>query len=105
SLPDPNTFGGPVKVWRADSGEWQDVPLSFEFAENSRGLGVADMAQAIHANRPHRGNGDLAYHVLDIMHAVHEASLQGQHIELISTCDRPAPMLAGEFRTTNSEEH
>ena len=35
-----------------------------------RGLGVADMALALRDGRPRRANGDLAYHVLDIMHAM-----------------------------------
>jgi predicted dehydrogenase len=103
SLPDPNTFGGPVRLWRQDTREWRDMPLAHDFAENWRGLGVADMAQAIRFKRQHRASGDLAYHVLDIMHAVHDASREGQHIELTSTCDRPAPMRAGELKLT--EEH
>ena len=39
-------------------------------------------------------NGELAYHVLDAMHAVLEASSSGQHIELTSACERPAPLPA-----------
>jgi len=92
SVPDPNSFGGPVRVRRAGAADWSDVPLTHGYADNSRGLGVADMAVAIRTGRPHRANGDLAYHVLDIMHAFHDASDQGKHIELTSTCERPAPM-------------
>ena len=33
--------------------------------------------------------------VVDIVHALHEASDQGRHIELESTCDRPAPLPQG----------
>jgi predicted dehydrogenase len=92
SVPDPNGFGGPVRVRRAGMNEWQEVPLLFGYAENSRGIGVADMAAAISGNRPHRASGDLAFHVLDIMVALHEASAQGRHIALGSTCERPAPL-------------
>jgi hypothetical protein len=42
--------------------------------------------------RQHRANGEMAYHVLDIMHAFQEASDQGQHVELGSTCERPEPL-------------
>jgi predicted dehydrogenase len=90
SVPDPNTFGGPVKIFR--NGEWKDVPLSHGNAENSRGLGVADMASAIRSDRPHRANGDMAYHVLDIMHAFHDASSQEKHVRLESTCERPSAL-------------
>lgn len=37
-------------------------------------LGLAQTAEGIRNERPHRANGELAYHVLDIMHAIHDAS-------------------------------
>ena len=95
SVPDPNGFGGAVKLWRTSQREWVDVPLLPLRAENSRSLGVADMATAIRSGRPHRASGDLAYHVLDIMHAVHDASRSGQHIQMDSRVDRPAAMALG----------
>ena len=66
------------------------MPLAYGYAENSRGLGVADMAHALRSGRKHRANGELTYHVLDVMHAVHDASKQGAHVMLESTCERPA---------------
>lgn len=89
--PDPNTFGGPVQVWRSDTGTWQEQPLVPGPVHNSRGLGVADMAEAILSGRPHRANGEMAYHVLDIMHAILEAAESGRAIPLTSTCARPEP--------------
>src|SRR6266498_3398428 len=47
SLPDPNTFGGPVRVRLAGEQSWNEVPITHGYTENSRGLGVADMADAI----------------------------------------------------------
>jgi predicted dehydrogenase len=95
SLPDPNTFGGPVRVRLKNKTEWEDVPLSHIYTENSRGLGVADMAAAIRTGRPHRASGELAFHILDIMQAIHEASDQGRHIDLTSTVTRPAMLPVG----------
>jgi len=95
SVPDPNGFGGPVRVRRAGAGEWSLMPHSHGYAENSRGIGVADMAYALRSGRPHRASGELAYHVLDVMHAFHDSSEQGRHIELQSTCERPAPLPMG----------
>jgi predicted dehydrogenase len=92
SLPDPNTFGGAVYVRRAEDTTWNEVPLSHGYAENSRGLGVADMAYALRSGRPHRANGAMAYHVLDIMEAFHDASREERHVKLASHCDRPAPL-------------
>ncbi len=93
-VPDPNTFGGPVRISRR-GGEWEDVPLTHGFAENSRGIGLNDLAAAIRDGRPARASGELAFHVLDVMQAVHEASDQGRHIDIRSTCARPEPLPAG----------
>ena len=95
SVPDPNTFGGPVRLRRAGADSWSEMPLTHPYTENFRGLGVADMAHAIRSDRPHRANGDLAFHVLDIMCAIHDASDQGTHIELQSSCIRPTPLPTG----------
>jgi predicted dehydrogenase len=95
SVPDPNTFGGPVRVRRAEANEWSEVPLSHGYTQNSRSLGVADMAHALRTGRSARASGELTYHVLDIMHAIHEASQLGRHIELESTCQQPASLPVG----------
>ncbi len=95
SLPDPNTFGGPVRLRGAKEREWTDVPLTHGNTGNSRGLGVVDLAAAIRTERPQRASGDLAFHVLDIMHAVHDASREGRHVTLESSVSRPAPLPAG----------
>jgi hypothetical protein len=94
SLPDPNTFGGPIGVRGAGAKEWDDVPITRGFTENSRGLGVKDMAEAMRGDLPHRASGDLAYHVLDVMHSILDASRDGRAVDLASTCERPAPLPA-----------
>ena len=78
----------------AADAEWSEVPLAFGYTENSRGLGLADMAEALRTGREHRACGELAYHVLDIMHALHESSDTGRHVTVTSTCARPAPLSA-----------
>lgn len=95
SVPDPNGFGGPVRVRRAGADAWSEVPLSHGYARNSRSLGAADMAYALQSGRPHRASGELTYHVLDIMHSIHDAANAGQHIAMQSTCTRPAPLPLG----------
>jgi predicted dehydrogenase len=95
SVPDPNTFGGPVRLMRSGSEVWSEVPLSHRYAENSRALGVADMALALRSGRAQRANGDMAYHVLEAMHAFHAASKKGRAIRLKSKCKRPEPIPMG----------
>ena len=93
-VPDPNGFGGTVRIFRPGS-DWVEVPLAFGYADNSRGIGVADMAYALRSGRKHRASGELAYHVLDLMHAFHDASNEGKHIMVESTCERPAILPLG----------
>ena len=96
SVPDPNRFGGPVKLRRGGEKEWEDVELSHSsYAENSRGVGLNDMAYALRTGRSHRANGELAYHVLDLMHAFHDAAAAERTISIDSSCDRPAPLPSG----------
>ena len=95
SVPDPNTFGGPVRLRQGREAEWRDIELTHGWTQNSRGLGVADMAHALRSGRPHRASGDLTFHVLDTMHAFLNSSREGKYVELQSTCDRPAPFPTG----------
>ena len=95
SVPDPNTFGGPVRIRRANAPEWTTLPLTHGYTENSRGLGVADMAHAFQSGRAHRASGALAYHVLDIMQSTLEAAEVERTLTLSSRAERPAPLPLG----------
>ena len=95
AVPDPNTFGGPVLLRRRGEEAWREIPLEFGYADNSRGIGVSDMAAAIAHGREHRANDRVAYHVLDIMHSIIDASETGRHVEMNSTMSRPEPLPLG----------
>jgi predicted dehydrogenase len=94
SVPDPNTFGGEVRLYKAGDKDWRSIPLTHS-DQVGRGIGVADMAYAITHTRPQRASGDLAYHVLDLMQAFEDSSASGRHIEIASTCAQPAPLPVG----------
>jgi predicted dehydrogenase len=94
-VPDANFFGGPVRVRIGGAEEWSEVPLTHGYTDNHRGIGVADMAYALQSGRPHRASGELAYHVLDVMHAILDAAESGCHVDIKSTCQRPAPLPLG----------
>lgn len=92
ALPDPNTFGGPVRLLQPGGTEWEEQPLTHGNTENSRGIGVADMASALREGTPHRASGEMAFHVLEAMHACLESSMEGRHVELTSRFERPAAL-------------
>ncbi|MFC1717564.1 Gfo/Idh/MocA family protein [Candidatus Poribacteria bacterium] len=91
-VPDPNGFKGPVSV-APQGGGWEEVAIPFP--NNARMIGVVDMVRAIRSGRPHRASGDLTYHVLELMTAFDKSSQSGQHVEIQSTVERPAPFPEG----------
>ena len=95
SIPDPNMFDGPVRLWRSGENAWTEVPLTHPYTGNSRGLGLADMAQALRSGRRPRASGELGMHVLEVIHAFLGSAERGQHVEVTSTFERPEPLPAG----------
>lgn len=93
-VPDPNFFGGTLELRKLGREEtWTPVPVTQPYADgNYRSLGVADMAMGILEGRPHRANGDLALHVLEVMEAFATASAQGRTIDISTPVERPAPL-------------
>ncbi len=93
-VPDPNGFGGEVTMKRRRDEEVV-VPLTHPYTENARGIGMADMVRAMQTGRDHRCNERLAYHVLDLMHAFHDASDNHTQVQIESFCERPAMLPIG----------
>lgn len=93
-VPDPNGWATKVVYRSEHHGEWLEVPYQYPDTYR-RGIGLADMAQAILDDRPHRASGALAYHALDVMEAFFDSSDRGERITIGSTIDRPAPLPIG----------
>ncbi|MBO0344231.1 Gfo/Idh/MocA family oxidoreductase [Roseibium sp. CAU 1637] len=95
-VPDPNFFGGEVRMTELGSfvninGSW-DHPFSKandRTHANYRTAGLADMAQGILENRPHRCSLEFSLHVVDVMTAILASGEQGAFIDIKTTCDRP----------------
>ncbi|MGI6317096.1 MAG: Gfo/Idh/MocA family protein [Christensenellales bacterium] len=96
--PDPNTFGGPVRLFRPEDGEVREVPLCFDYRENSRGLGLADMAKAMETGRLSRADYTQTRHVLELLTAFQKASDAGQALTLESHYDRKPAMKNNPMR-------
>jgi predicted dehydrogenase len=90
-VPDPNWFGGQIETATAASTDWRPAVTEHAYANgNFRIIGVADMAHAIRAGRPHRASGELAFHVLEVMEAFERSSESGSYVTIASRCERPA---------------
>jgi predicted dehydrogenase len=118
-VPDPNMFGGPVKLLRGNSmvdsiegldvGEavekihseemfyfFKDIPLAYNKTEdNMRGLGLLDMAYSIVEGREHRTNPELVYHVMEALSSFDVSAKEGTTYKMTTTCKQPNPIPTG----------
>lgn len=102
-VPDPNFFGGAVRWIGTDRAakkppRWNHalaVPNQ-KHAEgmlaNYRTVGLADMAQAILQDRPHRCSLDLALHAVDVMTGLLRSGESGRFVAMQTSCERPAAL-------------
>jgi predicted dehydrogenase len=94
-VPDPNRFGGEVRLART-GGDWEIQRHTHAHTDGEfRSIGVAEMADSILADRPHRASGALALHVLEAMEAFQTSSDQGRRIKLETTFERLPLLPAG----------
>lgn len=112
AVPDPNTFGGPVLLLRPEDQAaapktdpalqrktvpniyegYKEIPLMYDYAENSRALGLADMCKALRTGRAFRANYRQQHHVLEILTSFTKSSQSGALVPLKTRYERSAPM-------------
>ena len=104
--PDPNTFGGPVRLLRPEDNTarrqdelrfvpWngaKEVPLMFDYSVNSRALGLSDMCKALETGRDFRPNYRQQHHVLEILTGIARSAARNEYIPLRTKYERPEPM-------------
>lgn len=73
------------------------MPLTFDYKENSRGLGLADMACALRTGSPFRASYEQTYHVLEILTAFEKSSNAEKTLELETHYDRKPPIAHGKI--------
>lgn len=95
SVPDPNGFGGTVQIFTAGAKDWAPAPEAGGYRGAARGYGVSDLAGALTSGTAHRANGEIAYHVLDVMEALLTAADSRHSADVTSTCDRPPAVPLG----------
>lgn len=93
-FPDPNRFTGPVRFHALYGKSWKEIHP--KHSENiQRGIGLAEMAEAIAARRPHQASLELAFHVLEIMTAVLDSARTGRRVAVRSTPPAWKPLPKG----------
>ena len=104
-LPDPNGFGGEVRLqpnWAYDAAPVPARALDpkglaarrcpFGYADNSRGVGPAELAWSVRAGRPARAGADMACHVLEVIDAIIESGGSNAFVDIHSDFVRPRPL-------------
>jgi len=112
AVPDPNTFGGPIFLFRPEDqpvhvqqdpglmvknrlepyAGYKEMPLMFDYNVNSRALGLSDMCKAIEEGRGCRANYTQQHHVLEILTSFTKSCEEGSYISLKTKYERTAPM-------------
>ncbi len=88
TLPDPNTFVGPLRL-RVGREESRDLPFVSRGTQDARGIGLHDLVEAIAAGRPHRASAELACHVVDVARTILASAEAGRSLDISTTADRP----------------
>jgi predicted dehydrogenase len=109
----PNLFGGDVLLRTRDNYRWKELPRnpedlqkpwtkvpvthdhnSVSHAENSRGIGLIDMVQAINEKREARASGAMALHLLEVMEGIIRSARERHEVK--TTTDFSVPGLLPE---------
>ena len=90
----PNEFGNPVYLKKTLS-DPVAFPHTHGYAENSRGVGAAEMAWSIVKGRKNRACKEMAFHVFELMHGIMTSAETGKMLTLESTFETPAALPAG----------
>ena len=107
----PNLFGGDLLVKNEDTYRWKHMPRregdeeipwevaevkhpfdAVSFVENDRGIGLADMVDAIRERRANRASGDMALHMLEVSEAILVSAREHRYVETGTTFSIPEPM-------------
>jgi predicted dehydrogenase len=89
TVPDPNYFGGDVRLFTAGDEDWSVLEATAGYVNGGRGIGLLDLHDAVAEDRPHRAAADVALHVLDVMEAMQSSAVSGAATRIGTTCSRP----------------
>lgn len=94
-MADPNRFGGDVRVIIKGNNEPFVMQQSHAFSDESRGLGVADMAWSLRMGRKNRASKEMAYHALEVLNGIVKSSETKSNQVLKSTFEKMPPIPRG----------
>jgi predicted dehydrogenase len=94
-MADPNQFGGEVRLILKGNSDPVVMPQSHGFSDESRGLGVAEMAWSMRLGRKNRASKEMAYHALEVLHGIVRSSQTKSSQAIQSTFELMTPIPRG----------
>ena len=94
-VPAPDLFNGEIAYRGKKDTEWSKIPSVFAYRSNCRGIGVADMADALLAGRKPRLNAAFAYHTLEVLNRL-ESSARENRGETVESRFERTPIMPTE---------
>jgi predicted dehydrogenase len=93
--PTPCDFSGEILYRGSSDTGWSTIPAIFPYRSDNRGIGVAEMAEALLQKRPPRLGADFVYHTLDVLEQL-DNSLQKQEVRKIESSFEKTPAMSLE---------
>ncbi|AEF83095.1 Gfo/Idh/MocA family protein [Leadbettera azotonutricia] len=94
-MPDPNRFGGEVKVILKGQTEPVTLQPTHTFSESHRGIGPAELAWSLRKGRKPRTSKEMAFHGLELLLGLYKSCETKQFYQMTSTFQRPNPIPRG----------
>ncbi|MDR1047381.1 MAG: Gfo/Idh/MocA family oxidoreductase [Treponema sp.] len=94
-MPDPNQFGGEVKVILKGQTEPITLAPTHGFTENSRGIGPAELAWSLRRGRKPRTSKEMAFHGLELLLGLYKSCETKQFYQMTSSFERPPAIPRG----------
>ncbi|MBQ9046360.1 MAG: Gfo/Idh/MocA family oxidoreductase [Solobacterium sp.] len=114
--PDPNMFGGPIKLLTNTTDGYVEMPLTHGYhghertfgppkvdpdwrtemwKTSRRGVGVAELAWSIYNDRPCRLSNEMGLHTIELIHGVMEGTETGKYYTMTTHPKRMAALRSG----------
>ena len=94
-MPDPNQFGGEVRVVLKGNTEPITLQATHGFKENSRGIGPAELAWALRKGRKPRTSKEMAFHGLELLLGLYKSCETKNFYQMTSSFQLPQPIPRG----------
>jgi hypothetical protein len=96
-IPSPCDFSGEILYRGKTDDGWSGIPPVFPYRSDNRGIGAAEMAEALLEKRPPRIGADFVYHTLDVLEQL-DRSIKSNEVQKVESCFEQTQAMSLEAR-------